>query len=487
MLYWPGQESQLAERLAAYARASRLVLFLGAGLGREVGLPGWDELLAELAENVVEDLKGFAELPAVDRARILEARVGSEIMREQIGRRLGGRSTFSLAHVLLASLPVSEAVTTNYDDLFEQAAESVGRPVAVLPYDSVREADRWLLKLHGDAARGDDIVITRDDYLGFPAGRRALAGIVQALLITRHMLFVGFSLRDDNFHQIAYDVRKAAPQRAGDAALGTALFLEQADMLETCGETIWQSKPSAAAAWIRGERFCCSSIAYSLSRRACTDTCETRRSTRSCLPTSAQFAMPSKPPASTHVGQTHPSRHCLKTRWPLSEGVQARRKIRTCPNETLSSMHDARDAEDKRLLEAKEHTQLLENYVYLVQEWVALRVCATGSAAEEVVQRVFLRLASELAAGKSYSRALPRRRLERRELDGARLRVERRRRAATLPEDWDDAAPDEFEAVGGRARPRRSGSPTCPTASARCSTSSTARASRRRRSPSGSG
>ena len=51
MLYWPGQESQLAERLAAYARASRLVLFLGAGLGREVGLPGWDELLAELAEN----------------------------------------------------------------------------------------------------------------------------------------------------------------------------------------------------------------------------------------------------------------------------------------------------------------------------------------------------------------------------------------------------------------------------------------------------
>ena len=74
-------------------------------------------------------------------------------------------------------------------------------------------------------------MITRDDYLGFPAGRRALAGIVQALLITRHMLFVGFSLRDDNFHQIAYDVRKAAPQRAGDAAFGTALFLEQADML----------------------------------------------------------------------------------------------------------------------------------------------------------------------------------------------------------------------------------------------------------------
>ncbi len=62
-------------------------------------------------------------------------------------------------------------------------------------------------------------------------------------------------------------------------------------------------------------------------------------------------------------------------------------------------MHDARDAEDKRLLEAKEHTQLLENYVYLVQEWVSLRV-RDRQAADEVAQRVFLRLANELAAGR---------------------------------------------------------------------------------------
>ena len=65
-------------------------------------------------------------------------------------------------------------------------------------------------------------------------------------------------------------------------------------------------------------------------------------------------------------------------------------------------MHDARDAEDNRLLEAKEHTRLLENYVYLVGEWVALRV-RDRQAAAEVVQRVFLRLASELAAGRMYA------------------------------------------------------------------------------------
>ncbi len=106
-------------------------------------------------------------------------------------------------------------------------------------------------------------------------------------------------------------------------------------------------------------------------------------------------------------------------------------------------MHDARDAEDKRLLEAKEHTQLLENYVYLVQEWAALRV-RDRQAAAEVVQRVFLRLASELAAGKSY--ALPYRvvvwNVVKWMSRGYEWTV---KEGASLPEEWGGPAPDELE------------------------------------------
>ena len=63
--------------------------------------------------------------------------------------------------------------------------------------------------------------------------------------------------------------------------------------------------------------------------------------------------------------------------------------------------------------------------------------CATGRRPTRSSQRVFLRLAKELADGKTYSRAVPRRRLERREVDGAGLRVGRE---------------------GGRDAPRRLGS-----------------------------
>jgi len=107
-------------------------------------------------------------------------------------------------------------------------------------------------------------------------------------------------------------------------------------------------------------------------------------------------------------------------------------------------MHDARDAEDKRLLEAKEHTRLLENYVYLVQEWVAVRVRDRQSA-DEVVQRVFLRLASELAAGKSYR--CPYRvvvwSVVKYTASGYEWTV---KEGVTLPESWDAPGPDEYEA-----------------------------------------
>ena len=106
-------------------------------------------------------------------------------------------------------------------------------------------------------------------------------------------------------------------------------------------------------------------------------------------------------------------------------------------------MHDARDAEDKRLLEAKEHPQLLENYVYLVQEWTAIQV-RDRQAAAEVVQRVFLRLASELDAGKCY--AVPFRvvvwNVVRWTARGYEWAV---KEGVSLPEHWDGVAPDELE------------------------------------------
>jgi hypothetical protein len=226
-----------ASGLGRAAALGRLVLFLGAGLGIPAGLPRWNELISELAGETglsLDEQVALSKLSPIDAARIIEARLLEQ--GRQLGVAVRGHvqaERFALAHALLASLPINESVTTNYDTLYERATAAAGRRVAVLPYE-VPRTDGWLLKLHGCVDRGvADIVLTRGDYLRYADRRAALAGIVQALLITREMMFVGFSLTDDNFHRIADDVRKAVrePQQGWNDPFGTALVLEDEPLM----------------------------------------------------------------------------------------------------------------------------------------------------------------------------------------------------------------------------------------------------------------
>lgn len=222
-----------ARRLAALAEEGRLVLFLGAGASAGSGLPLWNAMLHQIASETGltgHNLSAFDALDPLDRARILEGRLTGAGL--SLGRRVaeifsGGRP--SLTHTLLAALPLNETATTNYDQLFERACHAIGRPVAVLPYESARAHPRWLLKLHGCISQPDDIVLTRDDYHRYSDHRAALTGIMQALLVTRHILLVGFSLTDDNFLRLVHDVRNAVGARIASSdeppEFGTALFL----------------------------------------------------------------------------------------------------------------------------------------------------------------------------------------------------------------------------------------------------------------------
>ena len=126
---------------------------------------------------------------------------------------------------------MDEIITTNYDDLFELAA---GREaVSVLPHAPRQGVRRWVLKMHGCVTHPPDIVLTREDYLRYEQRRVALAGMVQAMLLTRHMLFVGFSLNDENFHKVADAVRRALdPGARKRPCFGSVLKLEREPFVE---------------------------------------------------------------------------------------------------------------------------------------------------------------------------------------------------------------------------------------------------------------
>lgn len=243
----PDHLRQEGDGLAAHANAGQLVLFLGAGVSVGAGLPTWNGLLEALAQRAGltdDERKALNELQVLDQARIIRDRLerpkdgaSSDGALANAIVRLTKTDQYGLTHALLASLPVAASVTTNYDTLFEDASNAAGQPTAVLPYASTKNTKRWLLKMHGCVTHPEDIVLTREDFLRYANRRGALAGIVQALLITRHMLFVGFSLTDDNFLRIADEVRRVMrlPATASDTAesvpFGTALLLSHAELL----------------------------------------------------------------------------------------------------------------------------------------------------------------------------------------------------------------------------------------------------------------
>ena len=226
-------EERLAASLAAEARAGRLVFFIGAGVSRDAGLPDWNGLLNALHRGDIseEEKPTLNNLDPRDHAMLIELAIGGRAqLLARLAQEVGSYERFGLTHSLLASIGAEQAVTTNYDNLYERACTRPGDDLdddlAVLPYGRVAENRPWLLKLHGSLDqldREDHIVLTRPDYMSLARDRSALFGIVQALLVTKHLLFVGYSLSDEDFHQLVDEIRIAIGPSNGKDVLGTVV------------------------------------------------------------------------------------------------------------------------------------------------------------------------------------------------------------------------------------------------------------------------
>lgn len=230
---WPDLSDGLrehADRLGRLAASGQLALFIGAGVSIPAGLPDWQGLLRILASKAGFELTTLNSDPW-DAATPIVTALGEAYDEAMV--QIFDASCHAVGHALLAGLHLNCMVTTNFDPCIELALESVLGPnrFRVLARQLAQGGQPWLLKLHGDVRVQGSAVLTRRDFDEHKARDRPLRSVVETLLLTSHLLYVGHGLRDQSFLELAHGITKVR-QRANDdvpRSTGTALALTRLD------------------------------------------------------------------------------------------------------------------------------------------------------------------------------------------------------------------------------------------------------------------
>ncbi len=189
-------------------RQNRLVVFVGAGASATCGVPRWSELIDELKKelDLPEYENDFLKIPQLYK-NMRKHKEYHERIREILQ---DGQIQSDVVQDAILSLNPCHIITTNYDNLLEQAMKKTRDRYFVVKRDEdlpYNRGERMLLKMHGDFAY-DNIVLTEDDYLDYAKNFPLIRSYVMSLFASKLVLFVGFSYSDINLKYILRDVRQ---------------------------------------------------------------------------------------------------------------------------------------------------------------------------------------------------------------------------------------------------------------------------------------
>ena len=175
------------------------------------------ELVSSYSGGDKELLKNWPHDDLTKTALFVEIKSGREALVSRLMTHIRKGKKPSAALQMLARIPFSVFITTNYDNLLEQALTGAGKDPVKLVYnpkpnvettdypDDHPDAERpAVFKMHGDLDDVTSIVITDDDYINFiqrmsqPGKFFPIPAEISYRLGKYPTLFIGYSLQDYN-------------------------------------------------------------------------------------------------------------------------------------------------------------------------------------------------------------------------------------------------------------------------------------------------
>jgi SIR2-like domain/Sir2- and TIR-associating SLOG family len=214
----PGVSTEVEALIDGFARVAfdgNAAWFLGAGISRPSKLVSWPELLRPLAQELDLTLDEHDDLPAIAQYCINKASGNRGPLVQHMRRLLGRRAQPSIYHREVARSSVGTIWTTNYDGLMELALVGLKHRVRIRESDMVELTEPGtieVIKAHGSfgVSNPHELVIATEDYEDYAQCRPAMTARLQANLLSKSFLFVGYGYGDPNIRAILVEARRLA-------------------------------------------------------------------------------------------------------------------------------------------------------------------------------------------------------------------------------------------------------------------------------------
>jgi hypothetical protein len=205
------------DELADDVQKGRCSVFVGAGLSVGAGYPTWDELLHTLIDlgekkklidaNKKTELNNMRKLPnkwLMIAQELMDAYEEGPFQTELSAVFDAISASPTDAHKAITEINFSFVVTTNYDQLIENAYfPKFGRIPKIFTHhdkedfaDALWKGDFFILKAHGSLDRKSTVILTEKDYRRLIYSSPGYRALLAAIFTTKTILFLGASLSD---------------------------------------------------------------------------------------------------------------------------------------------------------------------------------------------------------------------------------------------------------------------------------------------------
>ncbi len=207
----------ICDELISELKRNKVILFVGAGVSMNLGLPSWNELIRRMAVELEYDPDSFQNYgDFLELAEFYEIRKGSigplrswmDISFHNPAIKIGD----SLIHNIIANFNFHIIYTTNYDRWLEKAFEHHNKKYIKITsiYDLTKPTSgiTQIVKFHGDFDDDTSILLTESSYFSRLSFEGPLDMKLRSDILGKSILFIGYSLNDIDIRYLLFKLNK---------------------------------------------------------------------------------------------------------------------------------------------------------------------------------------------------------------------------------------------------------------------------------------